>query len=105
MSKYKWRQRKAKAAERAAKAEKKRRQLAPYQVKAQLGCGCCDTTMYFKSKASARIAFEKAGLTSAGSITDDLGNIHRGVDTFYGFRRENEPARGIGYLLGRLVDG
>lgn len=103
MSKYQWRQRKAKAAERKAKEDKKRHRLAPYIVKAQLCCGCCDTTMHFKSKASARAAFEKAGLTSIGYIVDDLGEMHEGVDTFYGFRGEAEPPRGIGYLMKRLV--
>lgn len=69
---------------------------------AQLDCGCCDTTMQFHSVESAHAAFPKAGLDNGVTITDDAGVVHKGVDTFYGFRREEEEPRGLGFLAEQL---
>lgn len=70
----------------------------------QLSCGCCDAEMYFRSEESMAAAFEAAGLTVSGVITDDLGNTIDGVDTFYGVRRSDEDRRGLGYLIDQLAN-
>lgn len=66
---------------------------------AQLNCGCCDTTMQFHSQESAQAAFSAAGMTTGASITDDAGEVHEGIDTFYGFRQEDEERRGLLFLV------
>ena len=69
---------------------------------AQLDCGCCDTTMQFHSQESAQAAFAAAGMTNGVAITDDAGEVHEGVDTFYGLRQEDEDRRGLGFLVEQL---
>ena len=103
MGKSEWRKRRREREEKARRLQRAKDKLAPYKVEANQTCGCCSTTLAFKSKASARAAFQKAGLTSFGTITDDLGQVHEGVDTFYGFRLADEKPRSIPWLLGTLT--
>jgi len=103
MGKAEWRKRKREREEKAAKEARRIHRQAPYVVEANKTCGCCTETLHFKSKASARTAFEQAGLTSFGTITDDLGRSFNDIDTFYGFRLKEEEPRSIPYLLGVLT--
>lgn len=67
-------------------------------------CGCCEVEMLFSSRESALEAFKKAGLNHT-SITDDAGQIHESVDTFYGFwEKDKEDGRGLDHLM-KLVTG
>lgn len=67
-------------------------------------CGCCAVEMLFNSKESALEAFKKAGLNHT-SITDDAGQVHENVDTFYGFwEKDKEDGRGLDHLM-NLVTG
>lgn len=93
--------RKIKRLKHEARAARKEARLAPYVVTAQLGCGCCNTTMRFENKQSAVQAFREAGLTSMATIVDDTGTRHEGVDTFYGF---NPDKVGIARLLAYLIE-
>lgn len=71
---------------------------------AKAPCGCCNVEMYFKNRESAVEAFKKAGLNYT-SITDDAGQIHESVDTFYGFwEKGKEDGRGLDHLM-KLVTG
>jgi hypothetical protein len=72
------------------------------KVFAQYDCGCCTAEMKFKSLESAEKAFAKAGMGNGMEITDDAGEKHEGIDTFYGFWEE-EAKEGAGGL-GRLMD-
>lgn len=66
----------------------------------KLDCGCCSTEMQFNDEASASTAFEKVGMGNNMSMTDDAGQTHTGLDTFYGFAlsEEGQNTKGIGYL-------
>lgn len=92
-------------AERAA--ERAFRREWPFIAVAQNACGCCQVEMKFKSRESAIAAFTKAGL-GHGPVTDDAGEVHDSVDTFYGFQEKAKkgetPGRGLDYLFG-LVTG
>lgn len=72
------------------------------KLSAQLCCGCCSTTMQFRSLDSAQKAFDAAGLGSGVAITDDAGEVHEGVDTFYGFRQSGEERRGLMFLVSQV---
>lgn len=50
-----------------------------------LVCGCCQGELHFSSPEAIATAFENAGLTSSGTITDELGNVVEDIDTFYGY--------------------
>lgn len=65
-----------------------------------LDCGCCNTEMQFKDETSASEAFAEVGLGNNMSITDDAGQTHTGLDTFYGFSlaEQGQDNKGIGYL-------
>lgn len=85
--------RQAKSAKRKSEAWEKRRKRrvnakAPFFVTARLSCGCCRTTLHFKSRESAVQAFEIAGCGNSVTVVDDLGVSHKGIDTFYGFWAE-----------------
>lgn len=71
--------------------------VAPFIVKARRNCGCCEETLRFTDKQSAVAAFRTAGLDSSATIVDDAGDVHQGVDTFYGFNPDKDGMR-------RLVD-
>ena len=90
-------------ANKAAREHKKKYANARYEVVVKQDCGCCETTMHFKDEASARAAFSKAGLGNGMSITDDAGDVHTGLDTFYGFHAPSEPMRGLGDLIKTLT--
>jgi len=75
---------------------------------ARADCGCCEVgPMIFVSEESALKAFEKIGLRNGGTIVDDAGEVHEGIDTFYGFwrsetshrTRDDEPDRRAGSVL------
>ncbi len=62
---------------------------AMYRVTMAAGCGCCLVEeMLFRSIARAQAAIGACGWTSSGTIRDDAGVTHRGLDTFYGFSAE-----------------
>lgn len=66
-------------------------------------CGCCQVTMRFKSRASASEAFRVAGLGHL-TMTDDAGDVHEGVDTFYGFwEAGKDERRSLGYLMAQVT--
>lgn len=69
----------------------------------QLGCGCCDAEVFFASDADIETAITAMGLTSSGVLVDQTGVEVHGVDTFYGFRRSDEPRRGLDFLLSRVL--
>lgn len=54
----------------------------------QKDCGCCTGTAYFTSKERAKDVFGSLGLTNGGTFTDDAGEVHDGVDTFYGLETD-----------------
>lgn len=60
------------------------------QYEVELVCGCCSDILHFKSEENIQKAFEKAGLGSSVTITDDVGNVVEGIDTFYGYREVKE---------------
>lgn len=69
--------------------------------KLQYDCGCCFAeTAQFESLETAQAALEKAGLGNGRTITDDVGNVFTGVDTFYGVMEMDED---ISRPLERLV--
>ena len=103
MGKAEWRKRKREREQRLIKEERRKYGKARYVIEANLSCGCCSVTMHFASKRSATEAFHKAGLSSFGTITDDAGETHTDVDTFYGFRVKEEAPRSIPYLLNVLT--
>lgn len=72
-------------------------------IYAKLTCGCCTTEMQFKDITSARKVFKELGHLD---ITDDAGNLHEGVDTFYGFEvdEDRQLDKGLDYLVNRLGD-
>ncbi len=70
---------------------------------ALLSCGCCETEMNFNSKENAVQTFNKAGLSSNATIVDDNNEIHKGVDTFYGFWTEDEEAHNLSWLADRVL--
>lgn len=73
------------------------------KVYAKAGCGCCETELSFISTDSANKAFAAAGL-GIKDIVDDKGNMHEGIDTFYGFSLDEGEAakRSLGYLMERI---
>ena len=74
------------------------------KVYAKANCGCCEIEMFFKTKASAELAFNKLGLTCGGELIDDKGVTHKNIDTFYGlsFNEKEIENRGLDYLLGKI---
>lgn len=82
------------------RAEKKRKNglLAVY---VKCTCGCCTEELLFKDRASAALAFNKAGLDCSATIVDDAGVEHKELDTFYGytFQKEEVEKRSLKYLL------
>ena len=69
---------------------------------ANADCGCCTIEMRFKDEESIIEAFTQAGLGNGISIVDDAGDIHTGIDTFYGFWQEKETSRSLSYLVDKL---
>lgn len=69
-------------------------------VYAKNDCGCCTSALQFKDLASANRAFNEAGLGNGISIKDDAGELHTGLDTFYGFSQDEEEQgdRSLGFL-------
>jgi hypothetical protein len=86
-------------AQRVKKATKKKYANARFEVVVRKDCGCCEATLHFKDEASARAAFSKVGLANGGVIVDDAGDRHDGLDTFYGFRKADEPVRSLSDLF------
>lgn len=79
------------------RAARREAAIAPFVVTARRDCGCCQDTLRFASKQSAVAAFREAGFSSSATITDDAGEVHQGIDTFYGFNPDKEGMK-------RLVD-
>ena len=91
-----------KKTEKQLKKEKRRELRGFKRVYAKCDCGCCTAEMFFRNKESATEAFAKVGLQNGAKIVDDKGNIHEGIDTFYGFSmdKEEQHDRGLKYLAG-----
>jgi hypothetical protein len=84
--------------ERRKTANKKKYKDARYVVVAKKTCGCCEAELHFHDEEAAKAAFHKARLDVAAVITDDAGDKHTEIDTFYGYRKPDEAARGLSYL-------
>lgn len=69
----------------------------------QMGCGCCDSTVYFKDEIAIQNKFNQIGLACSAVIEDEAGQVVEGVDTFYGYRRETDKRRGLEYLAGLIA--
>ncbi len=69
----------------------------------QLGCGCCDSTVYFRDEAAIQDKLNSMGLVCSGVLEDEAGQVVEGVDTFYGYRRETDKRRGLEYLAGLIA--
>ena len=91
-----------KKTEKQLKKEKRRELRGFKRVYAKYDCGCCTAEMFFRNKENVIEAFAKAGLQNGAKIVDDKGNIHEGIDTFYGFSmdKEEQHDRGLKYLAG-----
>ena len=57
-------------------------------IYAMCDCGCCKEELRFFSEKTALEALKKVGLGNFKTIVDDLGVVHEGLDTFYGFALE-----------------
>lgn len=91
--------------EAALRAEKERKKLFPFVVTVKQGCGCCESTMRFKSEASFLEKWQALSLTCMGEITDDTGERFTSLDTFYGYVEGDENGRSLEYLVGQLTRG
>jgi len=91
-----------KKTEKQLKKEKRRELRGFNRVYAKCDCGCCTAEMFFRNKESVIEAFTKVGMQNSATIVDDKGNIHEGIDTFYGFSmdKEEQQDRGLKYLAG-----
>lgn len=83
-------------------AERKRWRKYPYAVTLRQSCGCCESTLRFKSRESFLAQWNQMQLTSMGEITDDSGARFTNLDTFYGYVEGEENNRGFEYLVKRL---
>lgn len=88
------------AAAKSDKHKKKKYSKTRFVVETRKTCGCCTAKMHFFSKESAKKAFQQAGLSSSSTITDDAGDVHNSIDTFYGFREGQ--ANKLDYLIDLL---
>lgn len=70
------------------------------KVFAKLDCGCCTSEMSFNSLESANEAFNKVGFGNGMCITDDAGEVHFNLDTFYGFSTDEgeQSDKALDYL-------
>jgi hypothetical protein len=73
----------------------------------QCDCGCCEDELSFDSDEAANAAVKKAGLMNNGTIIDDEGIVHTGLDTFYGIRRANviETRNHFQILIDKIIQG
>jgi len=63
--------------------------METFQV--QHDCGCCHSNVQFENREKALTALSDAGIGNGKTITDDVGKVVTGVDTFYGLRSGNAP--------------
>ena len=80
------RREKRKAEMKSGERERVSKNVKGIEFFARADCGCCEVgPMIFVSEDSALRAFEKVGFRNGGTIVDDAGEMHEGIDSFYGF--------------------
>lgn len=75
------------------------------KVYAKRDCGCCTVEMQFESFSKARRVFAQVGYGNGMEVKDDTGEVHKGIDTFFGFSENEDRQRekSLGYLA-ELLD-
>jgi hypothetical protein len=83
---------------------KNRKRAFPYVVTIKQCCGCCESTLRFKTEAAFLEQWSKLELTVSGAITDDEGITHKSLDTFYGYCLGSKNDRSIDFLISQIMN-